>query len=131
MKHIILFFAFFPLLSYSQTEYKIATFEKASDEIYADILQAETRLITNGKYWVHTEKIVCLSGIKPKKIDYQYTGICYKPSEQEIKKWRKWFQKNKNNLKYIDDKDNKIIVLESSNGEIKRSDCVYQNSHSH
>ena len=126
MKYILLILAFFPLFSFSQTEYKLATFEKASDEIYADILQAEYRLKTNGEYWVHTEKIVCLSEIVPEKITFQYTGWCYKPSAEEIKRWRKWFRKNKKRLKYISDKGNKIIVLENPNGEIKRGDCNYK-----
>jgi len=129
MKYIILFLIVFPSFCFSQTDYKTVTFQKAKDEIYAEILQAENSIKnTDSQYWVRTEKIVCLSGIIPKKIDHQYTGLSYKPTFEEIERWKKWFRKNKKNLKYTNDKKsgNRIIVFENLDGEIKRSDCIYQ-----
>jgi hypothetical protein len=59
--------------------------------------------------------------------DHQYSGISYKPTIEELKKWKTWFKKNEKNLKYFYDQilKRQIIILENSIGEIKRSDCGY------
>jgi hypothetical protein len=61
----ILFLILIPFCSFSQ-EFEMATFEKASDEIYAEILMAEHSLENKDfQNWIIAEQIVCLSGIKP------------------------------------------------------------------
>lgn len=126
----ILFLVLFPFYSFSQIEYEIVTYKSATDEIYAEILMAENYLKSeNPQNWIRTEKIVCLSGITPIKVDHQYMGLSYKPTAEDVKKWKTWFRENKRNLKYVDEPNtgNRIIVFKDLNGEIRRSDCFYNN----
>lgn len=127
----ILFLALFPYWMFSQVDFEtvtIVTYENAIDEIYAEIVMAEDYLKSkNSQNWIRTEKIVCLSGIAPEKVDHQYMGLSYKPTAEDLIRWKTWFRENKKNLKFIDEpiSGDRIIVFEDLNGEIRRSDCNY------
>jgi hypothetical protein len=124
---LCLLLLFLPFCSFSQNDIQVAKFEKASDEIQAEILMAENSLKNQTQqYWVRTEKIVCLSGIKPKQIDHQYSGLSYKPTPDDLKKWKAWFKKNQKSLKYIEEAGVQIIVFEELKGETKKSNCNYK-----
>jgi hypothetical protein len=129
----IVFIALLPIFSFSQTEYErfeIKTYESAIEEIYAEILMTENYLKDeNNQHWIRTEKIVCLSGITPEKVTHQYMGLSYKPTAEDLKKWKAWFRENKKNIKYVYNPktEHKIIVFVDINGNIRRSDCNYIN----
>ena len=53
--------------------------------------------------------IVELSGIIPKKVNGDYNGIFYIPDETEISLWKEWFEINKHNFSYANNRDSEII----------------------
>ena len=133
MKKILLLLLF-PFYSFSQlednSEYKIATYNSATEEIYADIWRAENSYLIpySENLWVRVDGIFCLSGIMPSKWDHQYSGISFKPTFEEISKWKNWFEQNKQNIKYSTEPEyfgRKVIVFEYEKGKFRRSDCVY------
>ena len=134
MKLLLLLFIF-PFCSYSQLEndfeYKIATFDSAVDEIYTDIWIAENSIFVpySEISWIHADGIVCLSGIRPKKWDHMYSGISFKPTFEEINKWKSWFEQNKQSIRYSTEPQSqygyKTIVFEYAKGKFRRNDCMY------
>lgn len=134
MKTLFLIFLL-PFCSYSQLEnnieYDMVTYESAAAEIYADIWEAENSFLVpySDILWIHADGIVCLSGIRPKKWDHQYSGISFKPTFEEINEWKNWFEQNKQNIHYSTEPAKqysyKIIVFEYDKGKFKRNDCMY------
>ena len=45
-------------------------------------------------------RIACLTGIFPKKVDGTYLGLIYYPNNDEIKAWKNWITENRTKLKY-------------------------------
>lgn len=132
---IIFLIIILPFCSYSQVEtnfeYSIPTYENAADEIYADIKKTENWYLIPYKdiLWLRADGIVCLSGIRPIKWDHHYSGISFKPTFEEISKWKNWFKENKQNIHYSTEPVNefgyKTIVFEYEKGKFRRNDCLY------
>jgi len=45
-------------------------------------------------------RLACLTQIFPKDVDLNYSGVCYRPTKEELEMWRNWILKNKNYLEY-------------------------------
>jgi len=50
-----------------------------------------------------------LSGIIPKNVNGDYNGIFYIPDETEITFWKEWFEINKENFSYANNRDSKML----------------------
>src|SRR5690606_27615087 len=57
--------------------------------------------------YVHS--IIQLSGITPKDVDGDYNGIHYTPTEEDIRQWKIWFEKNSENFSFVNNDDSKIV----------------------
>ena len=108
--------------SYAQK--KLSPADKALAAIEAIVnFQAEIRLPT---------RLACLTQIFPKDVDLNYSGVCYKPTKEELEMWRNWILKNKDYLEF--EKEEPVekfdfifgdfnIIYNDKNGMIRNSYC--------
>jgi len=71
--------------------------------------------------------LVCLTKIAPQKIDGTYVGIVYYPTLEDVKQWREWLEKNKENvsfqLKTTESLESREILFEYEKGKFRSSYC--------
>lgn len=86
---LLLIITFF---SYSSAQKKLSAADKALAAIEAIVnFKAEIKL---------PMRLACLTKIFPKDVDLNYSGVCYRPTKQELEMWRNWILKNKDYLEF-------------------------------
>lgn len=124
MKQILSLLLTIVFFSASQAQKKPSPADKALAAIEAiENYNAEVKLPT---------KLACLTQIFPKDVDLNYSGLCYKPTKEELKMWSNWILENKDFLEY--DKQEPEgnfdfilgefnIVYNDKKGTIRNSNC--------
>lgn len=124
MKQLLSLLLTVVFFSSSHAQKKSSPADKALAAIEAIVnFQAEIKLPT---------RLACLTQIFPLDIDLNYSGVCYRPTKEELEMWRNWILKNKDYLEFEkDEPEEKFdfifgdfnIIYNDKNGTIRNSYC--------